>query len=128
MEAVLSGQVDREGIDMYRVRIRETGRYSTPDDPRGRMLYAGEWMTCQYVDWPGKPFDQGTAGYFAALDRGEEPVHDSWSFWTSRDIDAALIFGIEKISEVQAQDTPENRALFEGAPFPVDFVKEEHNA
>lgn len=86
--------------------------------PIGRTIEnpAGAKIHIERVDYPGRPSDPGTVG--AILGR----VSEDWVFWSSTDVDCALIISARFVRRVWCPDEQYWRTVFADAPFEVVFM------
>ena len=108
---------------MIKIRLKRDKKQSPPG-AYGRTVFdkkAGEVVHISYFQYPGMPREEGTVG--ALLHDGP---YEKWSFWTSSDLDFAIIFHLEDVAEVivnRHTTEDEERTALRDAPFPV--VEEE---
>lgn len=75
-------------MSMCQIRLARPVEPSTPARPRGQRLQAGQLVTIWgWVEWPGLVNERGQ-------------VAESWAFWSSYDIDGALIFDVRDVAEL----------------------------
>jgi hypothetical protein len=74
---------------MIKVRLKKNVKMGCPGLPGRTYEYdEGEFVEILDIDYPSKPFVEGSIGWFCS----ESKVNNDWAFWTSFDIDYSIIF------------------------------------
>lgn len=123
-EKPINEVLERDDYPNIRIRLKQAIAKSAPDLRSPIRYQAGELVYIQIVDYPGKPFPSGKTQALVAQQQGREPVYTNWDFWTSGDIDIALIFGQDDVQEVIIPNTPKWRDIMRDAPFTVTIDPE----
>lgn len=84
-----------------------------------KFLTAGSEVYISYIQWPGKAFTEGSVGASLHPDGANE-----WSFWTSNDIDVAMIFVSNDVSKIIVSGDEPRELLdqLRDSYFQVDFA------
>jgi len=113
-----------------KIKLKNDHSQSCPGDHVVFKAKAGDVLHMSFATtkYPGKPIVKGSFGWLEGREKQntENPVHQEWVFWSSCDIDFALIYHPKDISTLyltqQEREQIPNTA-FSGIPFEVEICQ-----